>query len=172
MGSGHCGHDRMVVGFSNYLCNQCLSLLKLWVQIPSWQGVLDTTLCYNFCQWLATDRWFSPGAAVSSTNKTDHHDIAEILLKVALNTINLTWTYFRQWTQMKSVKFQSNWPHTMFFMIIDEMCWMSLIFYLLFLGTYGLPRSWYFPLQTSYWCGTNVCKGQEVEETNQCKGQF
>jgi hypothetical protein len=30
---------------------------------------------------------FSP---VSSTNKTDHHDITEILLKVALNTINQT----------------------------------------------------------------------------------
>jgi hypothetical protein len=27
---------------------------------------------------------------VSSTNKTDHHDITEILLKVALNTINQT----------------------------------------------------------------------------------
>ena len=27
---------------------------------------------------------------VSSTNKTDHHDIAEILLKVALNTIKQT----------------------------------------------------------------------------------
>jgi hypothetical protein len=31
---------------------------------------------------------FSPGPSVSSTNKTDHHDIVEILLKVALNTIN------------------------------------------------------------------------------------
>ena len=30
----------------------------------------------------------SPGTPVSSTNKTDHHDIAEILLKVALNTHN------------------------------------------------------------------------------------
>ena len=28
------------------------------------------------------------GSPVSSTNKTDHHDKAEILLKVALNTIN------------------------------------------------------------------------------------
>jgi hypothetical protein len=28
-------------------------------------------------------------APVSSTNKTDRHDIAKILLKVALNTINL-----------------------------------------------------------------------------------
>jgi hypothetical protein len=27
---------------------------------------------------------------VFSTNKTDHHDISEILLKVALNTITLT----------------------------------------------------------------------------------
>ena len=32
-------------------------------------------------------KWFSPGTPVSSTNKTDCHDIAEILLNVALNTI-------------------------------------------------------------------------------------
>jgi hypothetical protein len=31
-----------------------------------------------------TGHWFSP---LSSTNKTDCHDITEILLKVALNTI-------------------------------------------------------------------------------------
>ena len=31
--------------------------------------------------------WFSPGTPVYSANKTDHHDITEILLKVALNTI-------------------------------------------------------------------------------------
>ena len=31
--------------------------------------------------------WFSPGTP-SSTNKTGRHDIAEILLKVPLNTIN------------------------------------------------------------------------------------
>ena len=37
-----------------------------------------------------TGRWFSPGALVSFTNKSDHHDITEILLKVALNTITLT----------------------------------------------------------------------------------
>jgi len=35
-------------------------------------------------------RWFSPGTSVSSTKKTDRQDIAEILLKVALNTITLT----------------------------------------------------------------------------------
>jgi len=32
-------------------------------------------------------QWFSQGTPVSSTNKTDHHKITEILLKVALNTI-------------------------------------------------------------------------------------
>ena len=39
-------------------------------------------------QLLATGRLFSPGTPVSSTNITDSHDIIEILLKVALNTIS------------------------------------------------------------------------------------
>jgi len=43
----------------------------------SWWNVL-VRLCDKVC------RWFSP---VSSTNKTDHHDITEILLKVACDTI-------------------------------------------------------------------------------------
>jgi hypothetical protein len=51
-------------------------------------------------QWLVNKRWwiswfwstynfggFCSGSPVSSTNKTDHHDITEILLKVGLNTI-------------------------------------------------------------------------------------
>ena len=61
--------------------NQCLLPLMLW----AWISIMArcTTLCDKVCQWLATGRWFSP---VSSTNKTDHHDITEILLKVALNT--------------------------------------------------------------------------------------
>jgi hypothetical protein len=40
------------------------------------------------CQLLAHGRWFSPGISASSTTKTGRHDIAEILLKVALNTKN------------------------------------------------------------------------------------
>jgi hypothetical protein len=36
---------------------------------------------------MTTGQWFSPGIPVSSTNKTDRHDMTEILLKVALNTI-------------------------------------------------------------------------------------
>jgi hypothetical protein len=35
-----------------------------------------------------TGQWFSPDNLVSSANKTDRHDITEILLKVALNTIS------------------------------------------------------------------------------------
>jgi hypothetical protein len=53
-------------------------------------GVPDTTVCDKVCQWLAAALWFSPDTPVSSTNKTDHHDVIEILLKVALNTITIT----------------------------------------------------------------------------------
>ena len=72
----------------NYLCNQCLLPLMLLVRISI--RVTCTTLCDKFCQWLATGWWFSPGPPVSSTNITDRHEITEILLKVALNTIKQT----------------------------------------------------------------------------------
>jgi len=49
-----------------------------------------TTLCDKVCQWLGTRRCFFPGPPVSPTNKTDLHDITEILLKVALNTTKQT----------------------------------------------------------------------------------
>jgi hypothetical protein len=42
------------------------------------------------CEFLL---WYSPGSSVSSTNKTDHHNITEILLKVALNPINQIITF-------------------------------------------------------------------------------
>ena len=70
----------------NYLCNQCLSPLMLWVPILIWTRC--TTLCDKICQWLATGRWFSPDPPVSSTNRTDHQDRIEILLKVALTPSN------------------------------------------------------------------------------------
>ena len=72
----------------NYLCNQFLSPLMLWDQISI--RARCTTLCDKVCQWLATGRWFSLVPPVSSTNKTDCHDITEILLKVTLNTIKQT----------------------------------------------------------------------------------
>ena len=73
----------------NYLCNRCLSPLTLWVGIPFRRGVLDTTLCDEVCQWLATGQWFSPSTPVSYTNEIDRHDITEIFSKVSLSSINL-----------------------------------------------------------------------------------
>jgi hypothetical protein len=45
-------------------------------------------------QFLAHGLWFSPGTPASFTTKTGRHDIAEILLKVALNTSNQNQTIF------------------------------------------------------------------------------
>ena len=50
----------------------------------SWRGVLDATLCDKVCQKLATGRLFSPGTSVSCTNKSDRHDITEILLYMCI----------------------------------------------------------------------------------------
>jgi hypothetical protein len=74
----------------NYLCNQCLSLLTLWVQtLFMARCTRYNILSEEVCQWLTTGIWFSLGTPVSSTKKkTDRHDIAEILLKMALNTLS------------------------------------------------------------------------------------
>ena len=72
----------------NYLCNHCLSPLMLWVRILI--RARCTTLCDKVCRWLATGLWFSVGTPVFFTNKTDRHDITEILFKVALNNTKQT----------------------------------------------------------------------------------
>ena len=85
-----CGLDNMGVG---YITTCAISAYHHWIcefEPHSWRGVLNTTLCDKVCQLLATGQWFSLDPPVSSTNKTDHHDIAEILFKVVLNTINQT----------------------------------------------------------------------------------
>jgi len=46
----HLCDDRMVLEFTTFLCNQCLSLLKLSDGIRSLRGVLDATLCDKVCQ--------------------------------------------------------------------------------------------------------------------------
>jgi hypothetical protein len=51
-----------------YLFNQCLSPLMLSVRISI--RAMCTPLCDKVCQWLATDRWFSPGSPISTTNYT------------------------------------------------------------------------------------------------------
>ena len=77
----------MVVGFTTTCAISVYHYYSCELKPCSWQGVLDTTLCDIICQELAAGRWFYPGTLVSSTNKTDCHNIIDILLKVALNTI-------------------------------------------------------------------------------------
>ena len=73
----------------------------LWFQIS-----LDTTLCDEVCQWFAAGLWISLGTLVSFTNKTDRHDITEILLNVVLNTITLTLLYNHFFSQCSEFCFQ------------------------------------------------------------------
>ena len=67
--------------------------MKVVSSSPGHSEMFDTTLCDIACQWLVTGRLFSQCTPISSISKTDHHNIPEILLKVALNTINQTKPY-------------------------------------------------------------------------------
>jgi hypothetical protein len=84
----------MVVGFTTTCAINAYHHWSCEFEPRSWWGVLDTTLFDKVCQWFATGRLFSLGT--SSTNKNDHHNISEILLKVALNTINQTYNKGKQ----------------------------------------------------------------------------
>ena len=84
------GCDRMIVWFTTTSAISAYHQVRtLWVRIPPRRDVHYTTLSDKVCQLLSAGRWFSPGTPVSSTNTTDLHDITEILLTVALNTITL-----------------------------------------------------------------------------------
>ena len=76
------------VGFFLVILNNT----SMWI-FP-WRDVLDTTLKNKVWQWLTAELWVSLGALVSSINKTDRHDITEILLKVALNNITITLIHY------------------------------------------------------------------------------
>ena len=67
----------------NYLCNQCLSPLQLWV----WTPYMPRCTRYNIMWWSLSVTY---DRSVVFSNKTDRHFITEILLKVALNTISKT----------------------------------------------------------------------------------
>ena len=69
-----------------YFRNMHLKMILLW-------HIYMSTIC-NF-------KWFS---MISSKNKTNRHDITEILLKVALSTITLT-LYFWDFVTFYSHKF-------------------------------------------------------------------
>jgi hypothetical protein len=62
----------------------------LRVRIPLRRCMFYTTLCDKVCQCLATGRCLSLSTQISSNNKTDRHEITEILLKFVLSTITIT----------------------------------------------------------------------------------
>ena len=61
----------------------------LWSPADHNKKNLELKMMYKTALWYEN----SPGTPVSSTNKTDSHDITEILLKVVLNTITLIWRF-------------------------------------------------------------------------------
>ena len=77
-------------GLNQTITTMSISYFKLWVRIPLNRGVSR----YNIMWWSLSVTWqvggFSLGTPISSTNKNDRHDITEILLKVSLSTITLT----------------------------------------------------------------------------------
>ena len=58
---GRRGRDGMVVVFPTTCAINAYHHWCCMFEFRSWQGVLDTTLCDQVCQWLATCRWFFYG---------------------------------------------------------------------------------------------------------------
>jgi len=82
-----------------------MSIREMLFEGANTTNIQMSELVYNkaeiiiFSSSITCSRWFSQGPPVSSTNKTDSHDIAEILMKVALNTIEQTNKLFRKTCQ-------------------------------------------------------------------------
>ena len=91
-------------------------------------------------QWLVTGRWFSPGSPVSSTNKTYHHDITEILLKHHLPNQKIN---FEGMIYERSSKI----PH---FILIGQKTWLPHTITFL-IGRYTKKKSSLKQLSQFYW---------------------
>jgi hypothetical protein len=76
----------MVVGFTTTYIQSVLITTKVVSSDPTQGGVYSIQ---HYVIKFVGDLWEVGGF---STNKTDRHDITEILLKVALNTITITLT--------------------------------------------------------------------------------
>jgi hypothetical protein len=60
---------------------------EVYIKIFNTNIFLGSSGEYIIClRRLAAGQWFSLGTPVSSTNKTDSHDIAKILLKVGVTS--------------------------------------------------------------------------------------
>ena len=92
---GRCGHDLIVVGFTTTCAISVYHHLWVWILLMArctrynimWKSLSALPQVSGFlCVLLftpPTSLWFSPGTLISSTKKTDCHDITEILLKVS-----------------------------------------------------------------------------------------
>uniref|UniRef100_A0A3B4E2I9 P-type phospholipid transporter n=1 Tax=Pygocentrus nattereri TaxID=42514 RepID=A0A3B4E2I9_PYGNA len=58
-------------------------------------------------------------------------------------------------------------------MLIDTLLYWILTWYIenVFPGQYGIPKPWYFPFTSSYWCGTPVGSYNEAEPLDALEGQ-
>jgi hypothetical protein len=88
---GRSGRDRMVVGFTT---TYAISSYYHWCcEFESQSGWGVQHYVIKFVSDLRQVGGFLPSPAISTTNKTNRHDITEILLKVELNTIKQTNNY-------------------------------------------------------------------------------
>ena len=78
-------------------CIQGMIIPDIYTRSESESRSWRYTLCDKAYQSLAAGRWFSPGTPVSSANKTDRHNITEILVSMALNTITHSPKSARSW---------------------------------------------------------------------------
>jgi hypothetical protein len=128
-------------------------------------------------QWLITGWWFSLGSLISSTNKTDCHDIAEILLKVALNTITLTHSlvmgivfvikineslhYFIGLFEVKELIIFLNWLYFLFLFI--HFLWQSSLEFLKCVSTMIHRRTTLFQGWIAIFLGTLVSSTNKTD---------
>ena len=84
-------HKRMIVKYYHIFYKILLNI-SISTHLCVWRGVLDTTLCDKVCHWLATGQWFSPGTPVSSTNKTESHDISSVKYHKPSPPVSSAWS--------------------------------------------------------------------------------
>jgi hypothetical protein len=77
----------------------------LWVRNP----LMERCTPMQLCQWLVAGRWFYPDTPVSSTNKTNRLNITIVLLKVALNTLNIAKPIYLYEYIIRIFKCKSHW---------------------------------------------------------------
>ena len=124
------------------------------------------TLCDKVWEWISAGLWFSP---VSSTNKTGRHDITEILLKVALNTINHIDTNEGNGTALLLLFYISLTVGSLTMSITYTLKWVYVLSFVFACQIVNFAHYWLpslFPCTTSlytvkYWTG--LCSNYKLE---------